>query len=48
MEKPQNLEECAEKLQTARQALMDAKAALEGGDVDGAKEIISRTIGVLG
>ena len=48
MEKPQSFEECAEKLQTALQALTDAEAALEANDTSKAKEIISRTIGVLG
>jgi hypothetical protein len=35
-------------LKEAEQGLTDAEAALENGDTTGAKDIISRTIGVLG
>jgi hypothetical protein len=48
MESPQTFEECAEKLQAALQGLMDAREALDNDDPEGAKDIISRTIGVLG
>ena len=48
MEEQESLETCEEKLEAARQALKDAQAALEDDDTSKAKEIISRTIGVLG
>jgi len=48
MEAPQNFEECAEKLQAAWQGLQDAQEALDNGESDEARDIISKTIGILG
>jgi hypothetical protein len=45
---PTNLKECRRKLALAKKALKEAEAALDGGDKDKARQIISQTLGALG